>query len=273
MRGNALLIITVFLCLSFFTQKLFSAESPWARVIVIGASASGGFVLSEPFGGTNTDKCKLHRYLDAAITAPHAPIKNFGTSLFFLNPDGLADQQIETATNNHPTLVVAVDFLFWFCYGDGDSDAERAQHFETGLKQLERIPCPLIIGDIPDASSATNTGIISAAQVPSEAARRAANERLRQWAKSRHVTVVPLAEFMREVKANEAVNMHNGTLPAGKTRSLMQADGLHPTPQGAAVLSLGILDALVKSQKKFHGTDVDWNPKEVFQKGISAASR
>jgi len=254
-----------------FNFPVSAADSPWARVIVIGASASGGFVISEPFGGTNTDKCKLHRYLDAAITA--APIKNLGTSLFFLNPDGLADQQIEVATNNHPTLVVAVDFLFWFCYGDGDTDTERAQHFETGLKQLERIPCPLVIGDIPDASSATNTGIISASQVPSEAARRAANERLRQWAKSRHVTVVPLAEFMHEVKANESVNLHNGTLPAGKTRSLMQADGLHPTPQGAAVLSLGILDALVKSQKKFHATDVNWNPKEVFQKGVVAASR
>jgi hypothetical protein len=244
-----------------------AAESPWTRVIVIGASASGGFVLSEPFGGTNTDRCKLHRYLDAAITAPHAPVKNFGSSLFFLNPDALAVQQIEAATNNSPSLVVAVDFLFWFCYGDGDSDAERAQHFESGLKLLERIPCPLIVGDIPDASSATNTGIISAAQVPSETARRAANEKLKQWAKSRkNVTIVPLAEFMRAVKANAAVKMHTGTLPAGQTRSLMQADGLHPTPQGAAVLSLGILDALVKSQKKFPATQVDWNPKEVFQR-------
>ena len=67
---------------------------------------------------------------------------------------------------NHP-LVVGVDFLFWFCYGEGSTDAGRAQRFETGLKLLEQIPCPLVVGDIPDASSATNTGILSIAQVPS----------------------------------------------------------------------------------------------------------
>ena len=244
-----------------------AADSPWSRVVVIGASASGGFMLSEPFGGTNTDRCKLHRYIDAAVIAPHAPVKNFGTSLLFLNPDALAAQQIEAATNNHPTLVIAADFLFWFCYGDGDTDAERAEHFETGLKQLARLPCPLVVGDIPDASSATNTGIISTTQVPSEAARRAANERLKQWAAKRpHTAIVPLAEFMRAVKANEAIKLHTGTLPAGQTRALLQEDGLHPTPQGAAMLSLGILDALVKSQKQFPASDVNWKLKEVVKR-------
>src|SRR6185369_6728092 len=96
-----------------------AADSVWSRVVVIGASASGGFVLSEPFGGATTTKCKLNYYLDAALAAPHAPVKNLGTAMFFLNPDALGPQQVEAATNARPTLVVAVDFLFWFCYGDG----------------------------------------------------------------------------------------------------------------------------------------------------------
>jgi hypothetical protein len=247
-------------------------HSPWNKIVVIGASASGGFVLSEPFGGTNTTRCKLNYYLDAAVTAPHAPVKNFATALLFLSPDALAAQEIEAATNSRPTLVVGVDFLFWFCYGDGPTDADRARHFEAGLKLLERIPCPLVVGDIPDASSATNTGIISVAQVPSETARRAANARLKQWAAAHpQVTVVPLAEFMRAVKANAAIKLHNGKLPAGKTRALLQADGLHPNPRGAAVLSLGILDALTKSQKRFSAA-VDWNPDEVFKRGSQRAA-
>jgi hypothetical protein len=250
-----------------------SPHSPWSKIVVIGASASGGFVLSEPFGGTNTTRCKLNYYLDAAVTAPHAPVKNFATALLFLSPDALAAQEIEAATNSRPTLVVGVDFLFWFCYGDGPTDADRARHFEAGLKLLERIPCPLVVGDIPDASSATNTGIISVAQVPSEAARRAANARLKQWAAARpQVAVVPLTEFMRAVKANAAIKLHNGSLPAGKTRALLQADGLHPNPRGAAVLSLGILDALTKSQKRFSAAAVDWNPDEVFQRGSKRAA-
>src|SRR5450756_1706416 len=138
------------LCLFFALLQLgaVAGESPWPRVVVIGASASGGFVLSEPFGGTNTTNCKLHYYLDAAIATPHAPVKNFGSAMFFLSPDAMAVQEVEAATNMHPTLVVAVDFLFWFCYGDQDSDAARARHFEYGLKLLEQIPCPVIVGDI-----------------------------------------------------------------------------------------------------------------------------
>jgi len=251
-----------------------AAESPWSRVVVIGASASGGFVLSEPFGGTNTTNCKLHNYLDAAIVPPHAPVKNFGTAMFFLSPDAMAANEVEAATNAHPTLVVAVDFLFWFCYGTEDSEAARAQHFEYGLKLLEQIPCPLIVGDIPDASSATNTGIIGSEQVPSEAARLAANARLKKWAAAHpRVTVVPLAEFMRQVKADEAIKLRTGTLPAGSTRSLLQADGLHPTPRGAAVLSLGIWDAYLKAHPKVSAKEINWDANQVLHAGLKKAAQ
>ena len=144
----------------------------------------------------------------------------------------------------------------------------------AGLKLLERLPCPLVVGDIPDASSATNTGIISADMVPSEAARRAANERLKKWAATRkQVTIVPLAEFMRAVKADEAIKLHNTILPAGKTRTLLQADGLHPTPRGAAVLSLGIWDALTKAQKKFPAKEIRWDAGEVLRGGIKPSAQ
>ena len=263
----------VFLLVALFAANLRAADSPWSRVVVIGASASGGFVLTEPFGGPTTEQCKPHHYLDAAITAPHAPVKNFGSALFFLSPDAMAASEIQAATNAKPTLVVAVDFLFWFCYGNGDTDAERAAHFEAGLKRLEQIPCPLLVGDIPDASSATNTGIISAEQVPSEAVRRAANERLKKWAaKRKQVTIVPLAEFMRAVKADEAIKLHSTILPAGKTRTLLQADGLHPTPRGAAVLSLGIWDAFLKTHPKVSSKEINWSAEEVLRDGLKPAA-
>jgi hypothetical protein len=190
----------------------------------------------------------------------------------FMNPEAFAPMQIVAATNAKPTLVIGADFLFWFCYGDGNSDAERAQRFEHGLKLLEKISCPLVVGDIPDASFATNTGIIDAGQVPSEAARHAANQRLKAWAAAHpQVTVVPLAEFMQAVSANEAVKIHGRTLAAGKTRALLQPDQLHPNPLGAAVLTLGILDALVSTQPEFSAADIRWNWTEVFRLGDKAA--
>lgn len=271
-KFSTLAIATLAAFVVLFRFTAVAEESPWQRVVMIGASASSGFVMSEPFGGTNTARCKLNRYLDAAIAVPHAPVKNLASALLFMNPEAFGPMQIEAATNDKPTLVIGVDFLFWFCYGDASTDAERAARFENGLKLLDEIHCPLVIGDIPDASSATNTGIISIEQVPSEKARRAANERLKQWAAAHPlVSVMPLAEFMRGVKANRAIKVHGQTLPAGKTRALLQNDQLHPSPQGAAVLALGILDALIEKQPKFPAKSVRWNREEVFQLGCKSA--
>jgi|SRR5665213_1526951 len=262
------------LCLfiAVFQLAAVAADSPWQRIVMIGASASAGFVLSEPFGGTNTTKCKLNFYLDAAITAPHAPVKNLATSLMFMNPDAFAPMQVEAATNGNPTLVIAVDFLFWCCYGEGRTDADRAQRLEQGLKLLEQISCPLVIGDIPDVSSATNTGIIGPDQIPSPTALAAANERLKAWAAARpQVAVVPLAKFMRTVMDNQAVTVHGQTLPAGKTRGLMQNDRLHPTPRGDALLAISILDSLVSQNRKFSAADIRWDSQEVFRLGFQSA--
>jgi len=257
-----------------FGGQLRAADSPWARVVMIGASASAGFVLDEPLGGAETTRCKLNYYFDAAIQPTHTPVKNLGSALMFINPEAFAPLQVEAATNSHPTLIIGVDFLFWFCYGDGSDDAARAARFETGLKLLEQIHCPIVVGDIPDASYATNTGIISAAQVPSETARRAANTRLQTWAKTHpQVTLMPLAKFMRDTMANAALTIHGQTLPAGTTRALLQADQLHPNPHGATALTLGILDALVTQQKKYPAAAIRWKQEEVFRLGYQAADK
>jgi hypothetical protein len=258
---------------ALFAANLRAAGPPWQRVVVIGASASAGFVFSEPFGGRETTRCKLNYYLDAAIAAPHPPVKNLASPLLFMNPEALAPLQIEAATKASPTLVIGVDFLFWFCYGDADDDAARARRFEHGLKLLDQIHCPLVVGDIPDAACATNTGIIGGRQVPSAAARRAANQRLKQWAAAHpQVVVVPLANFMRAMMANADFKLHGETLPAGKTRALLQADELHPNPHGAAVLALCILDKLVSRQPEFPAADVRWNPADVFRIGCKSAA-
>lgn len=218
--------------------------------------------------------CKLRFYLDAAIAAPHPPLRDLSTALMFLNPDALGPEQVEAAVAAKPTLVIGVDFLFWSCYGQGLTDAGRMRRFEDGLKLLDQIPCPLVLGDIPDASAATNTGIISADMVADARVRAAANARLKAWAAVHpKVAIVPLAQFMREIAENKAVIIHGRTFAAGTTRAFLQNDELHPTPRGAALLALGILDALVKKDREIPAHDIHWSQSQVFRMGYHSAQK
>lgn len=131
-----------------------------------------------------------------------------------------------------------------------------------------------MVGDVPDVSSATNTGIISAEQVPNATVLATVNARLKKWAAAQpNVAIVPLANFIQKISSNEAITIHGVNFAAGKTRMLMQADHLHPTPQGSAVLALGILDALTAQQKEFSAKDIRWSPREVFQIGYKSAAQ
>lgn len=232
---------------------------------MIGASATAGFTASEPLGGTNTPWFALHRYVDAALTAPHAPAQNLGTAFFFLQPQFIGQQQIIHALTNHPTLVIGVDFPFWFCYGEGTNDAARLQRFDQGLKLLESIPCPLVLGDLPDASAAVNK-ILRPDQMPSLTAIAAANQRLNAWAAGRsQVVVVELSTFMRQAATNRALTIGGYTLADGTTRMLLQNDALHPSPPGCAVLALAVLEAV---QTIFPDTPREFltDPKEIYRR-------
>jgi len=236
-------------------------NSLWKRIVMIGASVSAGFTASEPLGGPSTPQFRLSRYVDAALLVPHEPVKNLANTFFFLQPELLARQQIEQALQAKPTLVLGVDFLFWFCYGEGSTDKERLRRFEKGLKLLESFECPLILGDIPDASAAAN-GMLRPDQIPSATAMVAANRQLIKWAASRpNVVILRLSEFMRTAMSNHSLTIRDYTLPEGKTLMLLQHDKLHSRPPGCAAVTLAALDPLHKHQP-FSSADVRWDPKE-----------
>jgi hypothetical protein len=244
-------------------------NSPWDRIVMIGASVSAGFTASEPLGGPITPRFRLSRYVDAALVAPHQPVENLANTFFFITPELMGRQQVDRALKANPTLVLGVDFLFWFCYGEGATDQERLQRFEKGLKLLEPFDCPLVLGDIPDASAAVD-GMLRREQIPGTNAMAAANLRLKKWAATRpNVVVLRLSEFMRTVMANQAIAIHDYTLPEGKTRVLLQDDKLHSSPPGCAVLVLAALDAL-QAKHRFRSDDVRWDPKEILRLGLKS---
>jgi len=245
-----------------------AAKPPWGRIVVVGASASAGFTASEPLGGPNTPHYRLSRYLDAALLVSHMPVENLANSMFFIEAESAGRMQIDQALQLRPTLVIGLDFLFWFCYGEGSTDHERLQRFERGLNLLENIKCPLVLGDIPDASSAAN-GMLGPEEIPSARAMTAANQRLKEWASKRpQVALLPLSAFMRTVMADQALTIHGRKLPAGQTRLLLQDDVLHPSPHGCAVLALAILDAFQSTHPVPTSGEVCWDLEEVFRLGF-----
>jgi len=238
---------------------------------MVGASATAGFTESEPLGGPKTDQYRLSRYLDAALLTPHEPVQNLANIMFFIQPEAAGRYQIDQALQTRPTLVVGVDFLFWFCYGEGLTEKDRLQRFEKGLKLLEAVQCPLVVGDIPDASGAS-IDMLPPDQIPSAETMSAANRRLKEWAATRpQVIIVALSGFVRAAMADQALSIRSHTLPAGKTRILLQDDKLHPSPPGCAVLAVAILDAIQSSRPGIPARDVRWNPKEVFRLGFKPA--
>lgn len=277
--GWGILVATLLLCGGLGRQLLAGEQSAsqapselngagpnqrnsWGTIVVIGASASAGFTESEPLGGPKTPQLRLSRYLDAALVAPHKPVLNFANTLFFMQPLVTGRNQVQQALASQPGLVIGLDFLFWFCYGEG-TGAERLERFEQGLKLLETLPCPIVVGDIPDASGASNK-MLSPEQIPSASTLTAANSRLKEWAaKQPHVTVVPLAAFMRNASSGKPVVVHGITVSDGKSR-VLQEDNLHPNRLGAAVLALATFDAFFSSHKAHKASEVLWDPQAVL---------
>jgi hypothetical protein len=239
-----------------------------ASLVVIGASASAGFVSSEPFGGSKTPQYRFSRYLTAALANPGIPAKNLAASTFFLAVDDQARRQIDAALEAKPSAVVGIDFLFWFFYGKVSAESEREAKFEKGLAYLERLTCPLVIGDIPDASAAAG-GMLNANEVPKPEEIAAANHRLAEWASiHRNVSLVSLHEFMSACLANRALTIGTLSWPEGQTRKLLQSDKLHPARHGCAALALAVMNALTKERGVFSDNDVRWDVEEIYRRAV-----
>ena len=216
------------------------------RMFVIGASASAGFIQEELLGGKKTPEYRMKYYLDGALTAPHEPVGSSCTAMFFLAVQPSATTQVASAVAAKPTLTVSVDFLFWFCYGRLKEEPARLALLEKGLAHLEEIPGTLVVGDLPDATSAIGK-ILDREEVPKLETIDAANRRIREWAATRpSVIVLPLSEFMTTCKANKAVKCGPVEWPDGKTRALLQADELHASRSGNAALALSVFAALTE---------------------------
>jgi hypothetical protein len=228
------------------------------RIAVVGASVSGGFGLPAEVGAPVVLGDALH----AAVRGGHDPVLSAAESLFFLSPTAAAENTMTKVLPRQPTLVVAVDFLFWFGYGRVAREEERLGRLETGLAYLDRFSCPCVVGDIPDMSAAVGK-MLAASQVPKKETLRRLNQRIRQWAKQRkRMVMIDLAALMETLRTGKEARLGEYR---GTRKTLLQRDQLHTTLEGTAYLAVFSLEAVRRARKDVPKTAFTNDPRAVAE--------
>ena len=197
------------------------------RIAVIGASVSAGF--SSP---------RVAASLAASL--PTSTITDAADLFTFRDPPAHGAAAIDAALAARPTLVIAIDFLFWYAYRDG-SASDRAASLERGLAELERLDpaTALAIGDLPDMRIA-DPRMLPPALVPPAAELPILNARIAAWAARRPRTVrLALAAWTAPLHGTADVELAPGETIA--PTALLFLDRLHPNPLGLWYL-LGRVD-------------------------------
>lgn len=212
-----------------------------ARPAVLGASLSAGAesalrgldVPDRPDGLVDAT-IDLAAALDAVIggagVGPFIPLADGG---LFVAPVASIGTQVDAARSRRATLVVAVDVLFWCVYGPAANETERLDRLERGLAELDRLPAPLLLGDLPDAGDAVGAAL-GPSSVPHPSTLATAEARIGAWAEERErVRVLALSRLHREVVDGDPAR-----------RSSAMADGLHATAEGQLRLAGAVAEAL-----------------------------
>ncbi len=249
---------------SWSSNKTQTPDALLDRVVVMGASVSAGFGLCKEIEVATP----LARLVDSAIVHPKAPALHLGENLFFLSPEYTGKHLMDQAVASQPTLVIAVDFLFWYGMYWRLPDAEaRMQALELGLAQLERLSCPVVIGDFPDIRRAlqgrhevTKRPVVFLSMIPSETSRAAMNARVNEWAQAReNVAVVPLSAFLNELASDEPLILPGGQVLQGSIAEILQVDLLHPKLAGCQALVLVVFEAISRKDWGLDLSRIRWS--------------
>lgn len=211
---------------------------------------TAGFGLTTPpiKGDLGGYPINMRHIVEGMISIPHEEVAYFGKLAFFARPVANGEVLIDQLVAYEPSLVVAIDFLFWYAYGGTRNAADPAQYrtekFERGLALLEKIEAPIILGNLPDMHKSIGV-MLSAGQVPSVQTIHALNIRVKEWAKDKpNVFLVDSHRVVTNLMNDDRVQVFGHTWPAGSQSTLLQADMLHPTFEGTVGISLLIAEAL-----------------------------
>jgi hypothetical protein len=234
------------------------ASNHTRRVVVIGASVSDGFGVrlrtAREDGRTVVVGVDMRTLLRAAARDADTAVLSHASSMYFSDPARFARESVRKAIADKPSLVLAVDWLFWNAYGtDGvrmpqaRTCEERLQQLERGLNELAPLAdsgVPLVLGDLPDMQAAVGGGMLSQVMVPDPACLAQLNARVREWCSKRpNVMLVNLADVVQRVLDGKPVRACNRDWCETDLGPLLQRDRLHPTLNGTLAVVAAALEA------------------------------
>lgn len=269
-------IVPLFLCVSLLLTVLAGCAghiepNPLRRVAVTGASVTAGFGLSTPpiEGDLGAYPINMKHIVEGMINVPHEEVAYFGDLVFFRHPDEKGGELIDKLVAYDPSLIVAIDFLFWYAYGGTGNTPDAAQYrrdkFEQGLAHLDKLDTPIILGNLPDMRKAVGR-FLSQRQIPSVETINSLNTRLREWAVGKsNVFLVNSHDIVESLMNDSKIQVFDHTWPAGSRSKLLQPDKLHPTFEGTVGISMLIAEAL-------GGKGLHTDP-EVIMKNAAAEAR
>lgn len=270
-----LLLTVCVLVLPLFAQESQPTSRPAGggildRVVVIGASVSAGFGLDGELG----TRTSLADIVEQSIVIPHHPVQNRSGEMFFMSPEASGKRFAEGAGEDKASLIVGIDFLFWFGYGVLSEESKRLDRLEKGLALLDSFECPIVVGDFPNMTQALEAPIkmLSKNQVPAPETIDKLNVRVRAWAAGKkNVVLVPLADLCSKMQKGEAMAIRDTKFAEGELKKLLQNDGLHTNLGGTCAIWLLALDCMAKAKIGLAEDAVLWDPKNVAERTRVAA--
>ncbi len=241
------------------------------RVAVVGASASAGFLCLFP---DHHLPVSFDRAFGAILAQPNdSEVFGFASAMFFNNAREFGPGFMDQALEREPTLLIGIDYLFWFGYGHLDhlgrpvrGEAQRLEMLEFGLQQLDRFDGPIVVGDFPDMSAAIGL-MLARQQVPKPETLVALNERLQDWASERpEVIVMPLAAMVRQIGEGNGLAMGNRQWTGKQAATFVITDKLHPSPEGQIAGATIIADLLGERLEEIDPASFDLDHDRVVSR-------
>ena len=249
------------------------------KVAVIGASISAGFRLGDGADPFADSKIQLADVIGASLLLEHQRIVNAADPSFFFAPVKKSEKALATLKDAQPTMIVALDYLFWFGYGVKE-EQQRTLDLDKGLAGLAQFTCPILLGDLPDMTLASDTPdpvfgkpLLQKAAVPQAATLKALNEKITAFAQEhKNVVLVPLADLTAKLQSDAEITVHGNKYPKGSIDKLMQGDRLHTTLEGTCAVWLFALDTWLAREKSVQATNFEFDVKKLVEK-ISASAK